>query len=103
MIPPEQSGAFVACLEDVLEVYHRPYDERRPQVCIDEVPVQLVGEARVPLPPAPGRPARYDYEYVRHGTANLFMIGCSQLLWWRWRSLGKSGAGGSKPLNKDVL
>ena len=69
-------------MEDVLEVYHRPYDERRPLVCLDEVPVQLVGEARVPLPPEPGRPARYDYEYVRAGTANLFMI-FEPLVGWR--------------------
>jgi hypothetical protein len=46
--------------EDVLAVYHRPYDERRPLVCIDELPVQLVGETRVPLPPRPGRQARYS-------------------------------------------
>ena len=65
VIPPEQSGEFVARMEDILEVYHRPYDERRPLVCLDEVPVQLVGEARVPLPCRPGQPARYDYEYVR--------------------------------------
>jgi transposase len=82
VIPPEASGAFVACMEDVLEVYHRPYDPRRPLVCVDEVPVQLVGETRLPLPPAPGRPARYDYEYVRHGTANLFMVS-EPLLGWR--------------------
>lgn len=82
MIPPGQSGEFVARMEDVLEVYHRPYDERRPLVCIDEVPVQLVGEARTPLPPAPGRPARFDYEYVRKGTANVFMI-FEPLLGWR--------------------
>jgi hypothetical protein len=69
-------------MEDVLEVYHRPYDERRPLVCLDEVPVQLVGETRVPLPPAPGQPQRYDYEYVRHGTANLFMA-FEPLLGWR--------------------
>jgi transposase len=82
VIPAGQSGEFVARMEDVLEVYHRPYDERRPLVCIDEVPVQLVGEARRPLPPEPGRPARYDYEYVRNGTANLFMI-FEPLLGWR--------------------
>jgi transposase len=69
-------------MEDVLEVYHRPYHERRPLICLDEVPVQLVGETRVPLPAAPGRPARYDYEYVRNGTANLFMI-FEPLLGWR--------------------
>jgi transposase len=82
VIPPGQSGEFVARMEDVLEVYHRPYDERRPLVCVDEVPVQLVGETRTPVPPAPGRPARYDYEYVRNGTANLFMI-FEPLIGWR--------------------
>ncbi len=75
-------------MEDVLEVYHRPYEERRPVVCLDEVPVQLVGETRIPLPPEPrqgdrpGRKERYDYEYVRNGTANLFMI-FEPLLGWR--------------------
>jgi DDE superfamily endonuclease len=82
VIPPGQSGEFVARMEDVLEVYHRPYDERQPLVCLDEVPVQLVGETRVPLPAAPGRPARYDYEYVRNGTANRFMV-FEPLLGWR--------------------
>jgi hypothetical protein len=82
VIPPEGSGEFVARMEDVLEVYHRPYDERRPLVCLDEVPVQLVGETRVPLPPRPRQPARYDYEYTRNGTANLFMV-FEPLLGWR--------------------
>ena len=82
MIPPDQSGEFAARMEDVLEVYHRPYDEQRPLVCLDEVPVQLVGEARVPLPPRPGRAERYDYEYVRNGTANLFLA-FEPLLGWR--------------------
>jgi hypothetical protein len=49
-------------MEDVLEVYHRPYDEKRPLVFIDEQPKQLVSETQVPLPPRPGTPARYDYE-----------------------------------------
>jgi hypothetical protein len=82
VIPPGQGGEFVARMEDVLEVYHRPYDERRPLICLDELPVQLVGEARVPLPAAPGRPARYDYEYVRNGTANVFMT-FEPLVGWR--------------------
>jgi hypothetical protein len=69
-------------MEDVLDVYHRPYDERRPQVCVDEVPKQLVAEARTPVPPAPGRPARYDYEYRRCGVANVFMV-TEPLLGWR--------------------
>ena len=82
VIPPQASGEFVARMEDVLEVYHRPFDERRPLVCVDEVPVQLVGETRRPLPPAPGRPERFDFEYVRNGTANLFMVS-EPLLGWR--------------------
>ncbi len=61
-------------MEDVLDVYTRPYDPRRPQVCMDETSKQLVGETRVPGPGAPGRPARHDYEYVRNGVANLFMF-----------------------------
>jgi hypothetical protein len=69
-------------MEDVLEVYHRPYDEKRPLVCLDEASKQLVGEVVQPLPPAPGQPGRFDYEYVRNGTANLFMI-CEPLLGWR--------------------
>jgi DDE superfamily endonuclease len=69
-------------MEDVLEVYHRPYNEGRPLVCIDEVPKQLVSEVRVPLPARPGAPARHDYEYRREGVANLFMIS-EPLLGWR--------------------
>ena len=69
-------------MEDVLEVYHRPYDERRPLVALDEASKQLVGEVVQPLPPEPGQPERFDYEDVRHGTANLFMIS-EPLLGWR--------------------
>lgn len=59
-------------MEDVLEVYHRPYDPKRPQVCLDETSKQLVAHVRAPLPAGPGRPARVDDEYVRQGTANVF-------------------------------
>jgi predicted RecB family endonuclease len=69
-------------MEDVIEVYHRPYDPKRPVVCLDERPVQLIGETRTPLPAAPGRPVRYDYEYVRNGTANLFLA-FAPLVGWR--------------------
>src|SRR5213593_4149157 len=69
-------------MEDVLEVYHRPYDEDRPLVALDEASKQLVGEAVPPLPPEPGQPERFDYEYVRNGTANLFMIS-EPLVGWR--------------------
>jgi hypothetical protein len=61
-------------MEDVLEVYHRPYDPDRPLLCLDEASKQLIGETRLPIPPSPGQPERYDYEYVRNGTANLFMV-----------------------------
>ena len=69
-------------MEDVLDVYHRAYDPARPVVAMDETSKQLVGEAVQPLPPEPGRPERFDYEYVRHGTANLFMIS-EPLAGWR--------------------
>jgi DDE superfamily endonuclease len=69
-------------MEDVLEVYHRPYDAQRPVVCLDEASKQLVGEAVQPLPAEPGQPERFDYEYVRNGTANLFMLS-EPLLGWR--------------------
>ncbi len=69
-------------MEDVLEVYHRPYDERRPLVCLDEASKQLIGETVQPLPAEPGQAERFDYEYVRNGTANLFMIS-EPLLGWR--------------------
>lgn len=72
-IPPKQNAEFVARMEDVLEVYHRPHDPNRPLVCMDETNKQLIGQVREPMPPQPGRPAREDVEYVRHGTANLFL------------------------------
>ena len=61
-------------MEDVLAVYTRPHDERRPLVCLDETSKQLVAETRTPLPMKPSQPARYDYEYKRNGTASLFML-----------------------------
>lgn len=72
MISPERDAEFVAAMEDVLDVYEREADPRRPVVCVDELHTQLVGESRVPVPPAPGRRERYDYEYVRNGSANVF-------------------------------
>src|ERR1700733_14459415 len=61
-------------MEDVLEVYQRPHDPEYPVVCLDETSKQLVSETRVPIAAKPGQPARYDYEYKRNGTANLFVI-----------------------------
>jgi hypothetical protein len=61
-------------MEDVLEVYKRPYDERRPVICLDETSKQLIGETRPSLPAKPGHVKKIDYEYRRNGTANLFMM-----------------------------
>jgi hypothetical protein len=74
VIAPEASAAFVANMEDVLEVYQRPHDPQRPLVCLDETSKQLIKETRAPIPAAPGRKARHDHEYERNGVANLFMM-----------------------------
>jgi DDE superfamily endonuclease len=69
-------------MEDILELYAEPNDARYPVVCFDESPDQLVSELRPSLPPAPGRPARYDYEYRREGTCHLLMF-FQPLAGWR--------------------
>src|SRR5260370_24818953 len=74
-------------MEYVLDVYTRPYDPRRPLVCLDETSVQLVGETRIPVPMAPGRPARYDYEYERNGVSAVFMLN-EPLRGWREAVVG---------------
>jgi len=71
-IPPEKNAAFVQAMEDVLDVYHRPYDPARPQVCLDEAGKQLLEHTRVPIAARPGKRARVDDEYKRCGTANIF-------------------------------
>ena len=68
------SAEYVQRMEDVLEVYKRPYDEKQPVVCIDETNRQLIGEIQTPRPVQPGQPALCDYEYERNGAANLFMM-----------------------------
>ena len=83
-IPPKANAEFACKMEDVLDVYKRPYDANRPMVCMDEtvgradrggrVRQQLIGETRTPVSAMPGREARYDHEYQRNGTANLFMV-----------------------------
>ena len=73
-IPPDRNAEFVCAMETVLGVYHRPYDPDYPVVWMDETSKQLVAETRLPLPQQPGQPERYDYEYERHGTANIFMF-----------------------------
>jgi transposase len=71
---PKVDHEFVARMENVLELYAERANPKRPVVCFDETPRQLIGEARVPVAPKPGRPSRVDYEYVRNGTANVFMM-----------------------------
>ena len=73
-IPPNANAEFVWRMEDVLEVYKRPYDPLRPIVCMDETSKQLIGETRQPVDATPGHPRRVDYEYERKGVADLFMF-----------------------------
>lgn len=81
-IPPESDAEFVCAMETVLAVYKRPYDPSHPVVCFDEKSKQLVGEIAKPIPATPGRAECCDYEYVRNGTANLFMF-VEPLRGWR--------------------
>jgi hypothetical protein len=69
-------------MEDVLDVYHLPYEKSRPVVCMDEQPVQFLKETRMPIPAAPGQPAREDYEYERNGTGSVFLF-TEALQGWR--------------------
>jgi DDE superfamily endonuclease len=73
-IPPDQDAAFVCNMEQVLEVYQRPYDPLRPVVCMDEQPKQLISEVSQPIAVAPGQPERVDYEYVREGVCTIWMF-----------------------------
>jgi hypothetical protein len=81
-IPPEQNGAFVAAMEDVLEVYSRPYDPQRPVVCMDEKPYQLLDNVWEPLPARPGSIEKVDSEYERNGTCSIFIF-TEPLAGWR--------------------
>jgi hypothetical protein len=82
MIPPGGNAAFVAAMEEVLAVYARPVDPRRPLVCFDEAGKDLKAPTRLAQPVAPGRAAREDSEYARHGSRNLFLA-CAPHLGWR--------------------
>jgi hypothetical protein len=79
---PTVGAEFVCCMEDVLDLYAEAYDPVRPTVCFDETSKQLIAETRIPLPMAPGKPERIDYEYERRGTANLFLV-TEPLTAWR--------------------
>ena len=82
VIPPEADGEFVAHMEEVLETYAQPYEARHPVVCMDEQPIQLLKETRVPVAATKDHPRRVDYEYERAGTASIFMF-CEPLSCWR--------------------
>ena len=74
VIPPKQDAEFVACLEEVLETYEKAYDPQQPVLCMDEQPVQLLKETRVPIEATQEHGQRVDYEYERNGTASIFMF-----------------------------
>lgn len=82
VIPPEADAEFVAHMEDVLDVYSRPYDAKVPVLCMDEQPVQLVEEVKCPIQATKDHPKRVDYEYKRAGVANIFMF-AEPLAGWR--------------------
>lgn len=82
VIPPEADAEFVACMEEVLETYEKPYDPDCPVLCMDEQPVQLLKETRTPIPATAKHGKRVDYEYERAGTANIFMF-TEPLAGWR--------------------
>jgi hypothetical protein len=82
VIPPEADAEFAAGMEDVLETYAKPYDPACPVLCMDEQPVQLLKETRVPVPATKEHAKRVDYEYERAGTANIFMF-AEPLAGWR--------------------
>ena len=81
-IPPKQDAAFACQMEQVLQVYKRPYDPKRPVVAMDEQPKQLIAETRAPVPAAPGRPAHIDFEYVREGVCVVWVF-TEALAGWR--------------------
>jgi hypothetical protein len=89
VIPPEADAEFVAGMEDVLEVYEKPYDPQCPVICMDEQPVQLLKETRKPIPATKEHGKRVDYEYERAGTCNIFMF-TEPLAGWREVSVRKT-------------
>ena len=82
VIPRKADGEFVACMEEVLETYEKPYNPACPVLCMDEQPVQLIRETRTPIPATKAHPRRVDYEYERAGTASIFMF-AEPLAGWR--------------------
>ena len=102
MIAPGASAAFVANMEDVLEVYQRPRNPERPLVCLDETSKQLIAETRPPIPMKPGRKTRQDYEYERNGVANLFMMFAPLEGWRQVKVTGRHAAVDYAQVLKDL-
>jgi transposase len=100
---PKVDAEFVARMEDVLDLYAERPDQRRPVVCFDETPRQLIGEARVPMAAKPGRPARIDYEYVRNGTANVFMFLDAHRPWRHAKVTDRRAAGDFAECMRDLV
>lgn len=100
---PKVDAEFVARMEDVLELYAEAPDETRPVVCFDETPRQLIGESRVPVAPKPGRSARFDYEYVRNGTANVFMFVDAHRPWRCAKVTDRRAAGDFAECMRDLV
>jgi transposase len=94
---------FIARMEDVLDLYGEIPDKLRPVVCFDETPRQLIGESRVPVPPKPGRPARFDYEYVRNGTANVFMFVDAHRSWRHAKVTDRRACGDFAECMRDLV
>lgn len=86
VIPPKCDAEFAAGMEQVLDLYAQPYDSRYPVLCMDEQPIQLLKETRLPIPGTKEHPRRVDYEYERAGTASIFMF-TEPLSGWRWVSV----------------
>ena len=82
VVPPEANAEFAACMEEVLEAYAKPYDSKCPVLCMDEQPVQLLKETRLPIAATVKNGKRVDYKYERAGTANIFMF-TKPLAGWR--------------------
>jgi hypothetical protein len=102
VIAPQANAGFVAAMEDVLEVYQRPHDPQRPVVCVDETTKQMIAETRRPIPAAPGRKARHDYEYERNGVASLFMMFAPLEGWRGVKVTDRHAAGDYAHVLKDL-
>ena len=96
---PQVDGEYVARMEDVLDLYAEAPDPKRPVVCFDESPIQLIGEVRQPIPAEPGQLERYDYEYRRNGTVNLFVFLDAHRPWRKVKVTERRAAEDLRPMH----